>query len=59
MKRILMNNLKVNTAWSRNLASLCHTANGKFLSTNFMKNVAWKLVPNPFQFSSNPLQKEI
>ena len=26
-----------------------------FLLKNFMKNMAWKLVPGPFQFSKNPL----
>ena len=27
----------------------------KFLSKNYMKNVAWKLIPGPFKFSKNPL----
>ena len=25
------------------------------LSKNYMKNMAWKLVPGPFKFSKNPL----
>ena len=28
-----------------------------FLPKNPTKNVGWKLVPGPFQFSKNPLQK--
>ena len=41
------------------MASLYNITKEKFLSKNSMKNVAWKLVPGPFQFSNNAPLKGI
>ena len=39
---------EVNTVLSWNLASLCNITKEKFSSKNYMKNVAWALVPGLF-----------
>ena len=39
---------EVNTVWSGNLPSLCNIPKEKFSSKNYMKNVAWALVPGSY-----------
>ena len=35
------------------MASLCNNTKEKILSKNVMKNMAWKLIASPFEFSKS------
>ena len=50
---------EVNIFWWCNLAGLCNITKENFLSKNSMKTVTWKLAPGPFQFSKNPLKRNM
>ena len=54
-KHILLNNLGSKRSLVMKFDQFIQYYKIIFLSKNFMKSVAWELVPGPFSFSKNPL----